>query len=206
MTDNPITDMCYRTKLTATISQIEEKFEGRLEPVPELFNPGLELNGFAMPHTPVLCADDISHLKIIQWGYEVHWQTAPLLNAQFETAQDKMSFKPYLQQRCLIAADGFYEWKWLDEKGKKKEKYLLQLPDESVFFLCGQYRDSTDTKTGEIHRSYIIYTLSAEGVMRDIHNSKMRMPYAIRDVEAGIKYLKGENPNPFIAWQPIKVS
>jgi hypothetical protein len=42
--------------------------------------------------------------------------------------------------------------------------------------------------------------------MRDIHNSKLRMPYALWDVEAGIKYLKGENPNPFIDWQPVKVS
>jgi hypothetical protein len=126
--------MCYRTKLTATISQIEDKFEGRLEPVPELFNPGLELNGFAMPHTPVLCADDLAHLKIIQWGYEVNWQTVPLLNAQFETAQDKMSFKPYLHQRCLIAADGFYEWKWLDEKGKKRKNIYCNYPMNLCFF------------------------------------------------------------------------
>lgn len=195
--------MCYRTKLTATISQIEEKFEGKLEPVPDLFVPARELNGFAKPLTPVLCSDASRQLQLAQWGYEVNWQTAPLLNAVFETAKEKASFKGTYHQRCIIVVDGFYEWKWLDAKGKVKEKFLLQQEGGDVFFLAGQYRDVLEPGNSKASREYVIYTLPAEGVMREIHNSKLRMPFAFLKVQDAVAYLKGEMPEAWFEFEAI---
>jgi putative SOS response-associated peptidase YedK len=76
----------------------------------------------------------------------------------------------------LVLADGFYEWQWLDYKGKQKQKYLLTLPDNELFAYAGIWSEWVSTITGEIIRSYSIVTTEATGIMREIHNSKKRMP------------------------------
>tara|TARA_B100000886_G_scaffold227392_1_gene158516 strand:- start:330 stop:581 length:252 start_codon:yes stop_codon:yes gene_type:complete len=60
----------------------------------------------------------------------------------------KSSFKNAKQ--CLIFADGFYEWEWLDNKCKKKQKYLIELPNSELFSFAGLYDKWIDKKTGEI--------------------------------------------------------
>jgi putative SOS response-associated peptidase YedK len=62
------------------------------------------------------------------------------LNAKIETIGEKPSFKYSLDKRCLILADGFYEWHWLDPKGTKKQKYLLTLPNCEPFAFAGLRR------------------------------------------------------------------
>jgi putative SOS response-associated peptidase YedK len=42
----------------------------------------------------------------------------------------KLSFKNSVDKRCLVIANGYYEWQWLDPKGKAKQKYELRLPYE----------------------------------------------------------------------------
>ena len=73
-------------------------------------------------------------------------------------------------------ADGFYEWQWLDSKGKKKQKYLLSITNEELFAYAGIWSEWLSTRTGEIIQSYSIITTEASGIMREIHNSKKRMP------------------------------
>jgi len=171
-------------------SQIADKFAGKLEPVPDLFNPQLELNGFDQPQTPIVSKDAPNKLQLFQWGYKASWMKAPLLNARFETVEEKKSFAPFIENRCLILVDGFYEWQWLDAKGKKKQKYLMHLPKHEPFFLAGQFQEKVDRESGEILSNYVIYTLEAEGVMKEIHNSKMRMPLAFSSLEAGWGFLE----------------
>lgn len=192
--------MCYRTKLTKDISAIATRFEGKLESVPDLFDMSHEINGFALPKTPIVCTDAKKQLKIESWGYVESWSKVPILNAQFEQAHLKKTFHANIQNRCLIIVDGFYEWQWLDAKGKKKQKYLIQAPNKEIFFLLGQYKDVGDTDTGEVLRSYVIYTLAAKGIMEKIHNSKKRMPYATINLQDALAYLDGKDVEAFYAF------
>ena len=81
-----------------------------------------------------------------------------------------------MKNRCLIIADGFYEWQWLDKKGKEKQKYLITLPGEQLFAFAGLWSRWVNLETGEIVKSYTIITTEADQLMSEIHNSKKRMP------------------------------
>ena len=75
-----------------------------------------------------------------------------------------------------------YEWKWIDKQGKKKQKYLIELPNSELFSFAGLYDQWIDKQTGEIiNISCSIVTTEARGIMREIHNSKMRMPLIIEN-------------------------
>jgi putative SOS response-associated peptidase YedK len=98
------------------------------------------------------------------------------LNARIETLSEKPSYKSYLNNRCLILVDAFYEWKWLDEKGKTKKQYEITLQDNSPFAIAGIYNTWTNKLTGEILNTYSIITTEAKELMAEIHNTKKRMP------------------------------
>ena len=139
-------------------------------------------NGFAFPIVSVLLEEDPEMISHIKWGLIPSWSKDDsikkyTLNARHETANQKPSFKN--AKRCLVFADGFYEWKWLDAKGTKKQKYLIEYPDSELFAFAGLYDQWVDKETGEIIRSCSILTTQAKGIMREIHNSKLRMPVTI---------------------------
>ena len=72
-----------------------------------------------------------------QWGLIPSWskECKGLINARSETIEDKPSFSESFQRlRCLIPADGFYEWK---RSGRWMQPYYLQLKDEGPFLLWG---------------------------------------------------------------------
>jgi putative SOS response-associated peptidase YedK len=71
------------------------------------------------------------------WGLIPNWSKEPkgLINARAETLELRASFsESFYQRRCLIPADGFYEWK---KTGTSKRPYYFQLQDESVFAFAG---------------------------------------------------------------------
>lgn len=98
------------------------------------------------------------------------------LNARIETLQQKPSFKNVINNRCLVIADGFYEWQWLDEKGKKKQPFLVTLPNHELFAFAGIWSEWLNKNTGELINTYSIITTVANEFMAEIHNSKKRMP------------------------------
>ena len=106
-------------------------------------------------------------------------------------------------KRCLIFADGFYEWKWLDKDGKK-QKYLIELPNSELFSFAGLYDQWIDKQTGEIVNSCSIVTTGAKGIMREIHNSKMRMPMIIENNQMGY-WLKYEDTDLFYNFKTFEV-
>ncbi|MCX8080449.1 MAG: SOS response-associated peptidase [Bacteroidia bacterium] len=187
--------MCFHSRLTHPVHQIKEKF--RLEAVADIpagFRYG-DFNAFEFPWLPVICNDEPRRLLFAHWGLipprakdeEIRKYT---LNARSETLQQKPAFKSCIQNRCLIPADGFYEWKWLDEKGKKKEKYLLKVGEGALFAFGGLWSDWADSKTGEIIRTFTILTMAANELMSEIHNSKKRMPLVF-EPEEGLRWLGG---------------
>ncbi|MBM9503564.1 SOS response-associated peptidase [Actinacidiphila acididurans] len=106
--------------------------------------------------------DPVRQLRVLRWGLVPSWAKTPeggakMINARSETALDKPSFRRALTaRRCLIPADGYYEWmtahdeRRLEEEGKRKrapkQPYFVTPADGSVFAMAGLYefwRDRT---------------------------------------------------------------
>jgi putative SOS response-associated peptidase YedK len=106
--------------------------------------------------------EPVRQLRVLRWGLVPSWAKTPeggarLINARAETAPDKPSFRRALAaRRCLIPADGYYEWmtapeeRELEEQGKRKrprkQPYFVTPADGSVFAMAGLYefwRDRT---------------------------------------------------------------
>lgn len=103
------------------------------------------------------------------------------LNCKIETAAEKPSFKNYISNRCLVVADGFYEWKHTMVNGKlQKEKFLLTVPGNGLFAFAGLYSNWKGINT------FTILTTSANQLMAEIHNSKKRMPVVLKKEEESL--------------------
>ncbi|MFM1888290.1 MAG: Protein of unknown function YoqW [Bacteroidota bacterium] len=140
-------------------------------------------NGFVYPMVSGITEDNPNNISNLSWGLIPEWSKTEeikkyTLNARYETLKEKPSFKN--AKRCVIFADGFYEWKWLDSKGNKKQKYLLEYPDSELFGFAGLYDQWVNKETGEIITSCSLVTASAQGIMKEIHNSKLRMPITLK--------------------------
>src|SRR6266850_1023320 len=75
--------------------------------------------------------------RMLLWGLIPSWSKEPkgFINARAETLETKPSFRESFQRRrCLIPADGFYEWQ---RSGKIAQPYFFQMPDESPFAFAG---------------------------------------------------------------------
>jgi putative SOS response-associated peptidase YedK len=94
------------------------------------------------------------------WGFENPRSGAMVINARSETLDERPLFRELVSaNRCLIPADGFYEW-------KGKQPYYFQLPNRQLFAFAGLWRDNR----------CVIVTRAADHNMHGIHN---RMPIII---------------------------
>ena len=171
--------MCFYSQQSKTAQELECRFQAKFKRV-ELYQPNT-YNGFQFPETPVITNKYDNIIELYQWGLIPHWAKDDnikkyTLNARIETIKDKAAFRFSLDNRCLILADGFFEWQWLDPKGKQKQKYLITLPDNDAFAYAGLWSEWKNKKTNEIIKSYTILTTEANELMSRIHNTKKRMP------------------------------
>lgn len=172
--------MCFYTRLAKSKENIKRRFKADFEPSP-WFEQQETINGFTFPKTPVIAHNKPYLVQPFAWGLIPFWSKDSkirqyTLNAKIETLTEKPSFKSAINNRCLVIADGFYEWQWLDPKGKKKQKYLITLLGEELFAFGGLWSEWVNKATGEIINSYTIVTTQANELMSEIHNSKKRMP------------------------------
>lgn len=175
--------MCYRTKLNSKIREIEKTFEAAfLEP--KVYEPKAEINGFDFCKTPVITDAGRGEIVMYNWGLVPFWARddkikKSTLNAKIETVSEKPAFRDAVKNRCLIIADGYYEWQWRDSKGKQKQKYLITPKDQEIFAFAGIYAAWQDPQTKEQLNSYSILTTVANELMSEIHNQKKRMPVVL---------------------------
>jgi putative SOS response-associated peptidase YedK len=114
-------------------------------------------------------------LSLVQWGLIPWWAKDPklgykMINARAETISDKPAFREPLQsRRCLIPADGFYEWVKAE---KTKLPYCFTLADDSVFAFAGLW-DRWRDANGEALQTCSIITTSANALVARAHD---RMP------------------------------
>lgn len=102
------------------------------------------------------------------------------LNAKIETATEKPAFRNSVKNRCLIIANGYYEWQWQDPKGKQKQKYLITPEEQGLFAFAGIYSSWTHPESSEMLNTYSILTTEANELMAKIHNNKKRMPVVLK--------------------------
>jgi putative SOS response-associated peptidase YedK len=187
--------MCFHSKQTKLTFEVESRFKAKIDN-PVEFKPQSNINGFSYPLTPVIIDEKPEIITHYNWGLIPSWAKDDeikkyTLNARIETVDKKPSFRNSIDKRCLVIANGYYEWQWLDSKGKEKQKYELSLADEELFAFAGLYSQWTDTQTGEIKNTYTILTTEANPLLAEIHNHKKRMPVILKP-EDEAKWLKHE--------------
>ena len=135
------------------------------------------------------------HLEYLHWGLVPSWAknlsgASRLINARSETVSTKPSFRAaFKRRRCLIPADGFYEWH--GEKGQK-QPWFITIPEDRPFAFAGLW-ETWKSRDPEIdqseYKSCTIITTEAGDSIREIHH---RMPVILRP-EAYARWLDPEN-------------
>ncbi len=121
--------------------------------------------------------DGGQHLVLLRWGLIPHWAKdisigSRMINARAETLAEKPSFRAaFHKRRCLILADGFYEWQKQD-KGPK-QPYRIALKDGGPFAFAGLWERWRDAAAGSLIESCTIVTTNANTLLLPIHD---RMP------------------------------
>jgi putative SOS response-associated peptidase YedK len=134
----------------------------------------------------IIHVGDEPEASLLQWGLIPSWSKEPkaFINARAETLEEKPSFKEsFHQRRCLIPADGFYEW---ERTGNIAQPYFFQMRDESPFAFAGIW-DRCHIGQQSI-TSCAIVTTTANEVLASIHD---RMP-VILPHETYNTWLSGE--------------
>ncbi len=177
--------MCYYYQLAHTAAEIEKRFKAKFLQRQKYISKH-QINGFQFTENPVIINQHPKVISFFKWGLIPFWAKDDsikkfTLNAKIETLKKKPSFRHVVDNRCLIPADGFYEWKWLDSKGKHKQKYKISIPGNQLFSFGGLWSEWVSKQTGEIIHSYTIVTIPANSFMAEIHNSKKRMPLILTE-------------------------
>ncbi len=125
----------------------------------------------------VRAGDDGRELAMARWGLVPGWSKDArpkysTINARVESVAEKPTYRAaFRHKRCLIPADGFYEWQ---KRGDRKIPHYIRMQDESVFAFAGLWEHWQGEQ--EVFDSCAIITLPASGVMTTIHT---RMPAII---------------------------
>ncbi|MEE9349423.1 MAG: SOS response-associated peptidase family protein [Flavobacteriaceae bacterium] len=192
--------MCFHSKQTKKAQKLEHKFNAKIENI-DVFTTSKHYNGFSFPKTPVITNEDVSKIQMMHWGLHPNWAQDDFnktftLNARIETLSDKKSFKNILNNRCVILVNGFYEWQHIKNQ---KVKYDIGFNDE-LFALAGIFDKNNS------YKSYSVITTKAQGVMCEIHNTKLRMPLALNSKKQIESWLQGDEVMPSFNFSAIAKS
>lgn len=166
--------MCGRYTLTYDIRDIAKAFHLAVAPSVQAeprYNIAPTQNVVA-----VLEEDNQPQLELLRWGLIPSWAKeesvgSKMINARSETLAEKPSFKRLLHsRRCLIVADGFYEWKQ-EQRGPKTPMYIT-LKDHELFTFAGLW-DAWKSPDGRSFRTCTIITTHSNELIAPIHD---RMP------------------------------
>jgi putative SOS response-associated peptidase YedK len=164
--------MCGRYTLKTPVEKLAEEFSFGASPVelPPNYNVAPTQQVAA-----VLEEGGERHLELLRWGLIPSWADDPgigsrMINARSETAPEKPSFRrAFRERRCLIPADGFYEWQ---RTNGAKQPYYIRMKEERPFALAGLWESWRDGSGPEI-RSCTILTTKPNALTAEIHD---RMP------------------------------
>ena len=130
----------------------------------------------------VVLRDGTTRLVSMRWGLIPSWATDPtigsrLINARSETLTKRSAFKDaFKRRRCLVLADGFYEWQ---KTNGKKQPYFIGLKDQSPFAFAGLW-ERWKNPEGDAVESCALITTDANDIVRPFHD---RMPAILQRQE-----------------------
>lgn len=165
--------MCSRYELRSPPENIVEKF-GLIPSV--LDDVGHAIGSEIRPTDPALIIGYDQSADILRWGLEVSWQTQPVINARSETAHHKPTFSPILNNRVVIPASAYFEWR---RAGREKIKTRIGTQDTPLLAMAGLRTEDRFT----------ILTCSPSPSIAHIHN---RMP-VILDASGVDAWLNPDN-------------
>ncbi len=162
--------------LTTPVSELQKVFG-----VPERPNLKARWNVAPTQDVPAVRRDeDGRHMVLLRWGLVPFWADDPsigarMINARAESVAEKPAFRDaFRKRRCLVPADGFYEWK---AEGKRKQGYAIRRRDRAPFAFAGLWERWAGPKGGPaLERpleSLTIVTTTANGALSFLHE---RMP------------------------------
>jgi putative SOS response-associated peptidase YedK len=168
--------MCGRFARINTAKEIKEIFN--LDQIEIELKPSYNIA--PTQDVAVILENGDSKLAAMRWGLIPFWAKdiaigAKLINARSETIDEKPSFKySFQKRRCLIVANGFYEWQ---KRGVKKFPYFIHLKDNQPFCFAGIY-DNWKSPEGDKFTSCSIITTDASKAIKSIHQ---RMPVILSE-------------------------
>lgn len=137
-------------------------------------------------------ADKERELVMLRWGLVPFWAEEPsignrMINARAETVAEKPSYRTaFRHRRCLVLADGFYEWRRM---GDMKAPYFISLANGEPFTLAGLWESWNDKESGESLQTTTLITTDANEFMRPLHH---RMPVIVQ-ADAADEWLTGSD-------------
>jgi putative SOS response-associated peptidase YedK len=173
--------MCERFTRRADSKKISKEFK-----VADV--PAVEARYNIAPTQDVLAIyerEDGREAALFKWGLVPSWAKdislgARLINARSETVAEKPAFRQaFKQRRCIIPADGFYEWQ---KTGARKQPFFFRMRDERPFGFAGLW-ERWEGDGGQIINSCAILTTDANEVLRPVHD---RMPVILHPDDYGL--------------------
>jgi putative SOS response-associated peptidase YedK len=170
--------MCGRYSQSQTPEKLIQRFGVKGTPPADL-KP--RYNIAPSQSAPVVVLLEENRLELFRWGLIPYWTKDPsignrMINARAETLATKASYRrPFKKSRCLVPADGFYEWR-TDPGEKTKTPMRVRLRSDDPFAFAGLWDLWKDPDGGEI-RSFTIITTDANDALRTIHE---RMPVILK--------------------------
>jgi len=169
--------VCGRYTITVTVEELMARFMAEDATVP-CHRP--RYNVAPMQMVPAVIHDGTrNRLGMLKWGLVPPWAEderigARMINARAETLEERPAFRQaFRRKRCILPADGFYEWK---RDGKRKRPLRIVLRDGGVFGMAGLYETWTGPDGRKVHTCAVV-TTAPNRLMADIHD---RMPVILR--------------------------
>ena len=131
-------------------------------------------------------------LSMLRWGLVPFWAKDPaignrMINARAETVAEKPSYRAaFRHRRCVVLADGFYEW---HRSGDVKIPHYISLNSGEPFGLAGLWESWTDKESGESLQTTTLITTAANEFMQPLHH---RMPVLLQ-TESANEWLAGSS-------------
>ncbi len=180
-----IFNMCFNAVITMPLEKAQEIYNLKLEKDFEYNGYSEFKSAFSNPFLPIILQDRVIGLG--KWGLIPSWVreckkaeeiVKYTINARVETLTEKPSFKGSVNNgRVLILLDGFYEWKHIDGK---KIPYYISNKNSKPLLIAGLLSTWADVNT------FSIITTVALGIMAEIHNTKLRMPFVLEEKDVDL--------------------
>ena len=184
--------MCFHISIINNHNSIEEEMSAKFVK-PENFNPKSHISAFSNPLIPIINSTNTQKINLFSWGLIPHWvkniNEANIIrrmtyNAKSETVNQKPSFKYSIKnKKCLIIANGFYEWQTTDQG---KICYYITSSDSNMIVFAGIWSKWINRLNGENIKTVSILTQKANKAMSFIHNIKKRQPVILNKINRNI--------------------